>query len=104
MRAPIRAALIAGGAAVALTLGAAGALAATGGDDHPRVTRDDSVATSTPRPVPATTPPAAVVDGHGVDDPATHDVVDDHGVDDPATHDVGDDHGGSRGGGHGSDD
>ena len=90
MRAPIRAALIAGGAAVALTLGAAGALAATGADDHPRVTQDDSVATSTPRPVPATTPPAAVVD--------------DHGIDDPATHDVGDDHGGSRGGGHGSDD
>ncbi|KQR52266.1 hypothetical protein ASF88_11975 [Leifsonia sp. Leaf336] len=101
MRAPIRAALIAGGAAVALTLGAAGALAATGADDHPRVTQDDSVATSTststPRPVPATTPPAAVVDDHGVDDPAAHDVGDDHGVDDPATHDVGDDHGGSRG-------
>lgn len=103
MRAPIRAALIAGGAAIALALGTAGALAATGGDDPVRVSQDDAARTTTPRPVPTSAPPAVVVDDQGVDDPATHDISDDHGVDDPATHDMGDDHGGHSGG-HGSDD
>jgi hypothetical protein len=94
MRRLARLTLIAGSAVVALGLGTAAAVAATGpGDDGPRVVQQ------TVTPAPAGT--HDVGDDHGGDDPATHDVGDDHGGDDPATHDVGDDHGS---GGHGSDD
>lgn len=78
MRRLVGMALIGGGAVVALGLGTAAAVAATGDgrDDRPAV-----VQTVTPAPV--TTP------------------TDDRGTDNPATHDGGDDHGS---GGHGSDD
>src|SRR3954451_22782122 len=99
MRTLGRAALIAGGAVLALGLGTAAAVAATGdggGDDGVRVVQPGGstspmVEDRIPRPTPSD-PPSAVP----VPSPA-----DDHGVDDPATHDVGDDHGS---GGHGSDD
>ena len=92
----IRAVLIAGAAAAALSLGTAGAMAATAerpGDDGPRV-RHEVGATPDARPVPASTPGPVGV--HGADD-AAHDAGDDHG--DPAAHDAGDDHGT-----HGTDD
>ena len=127
MRTLGRAALIAGGAVLALGLGTAAAVAATGdggGDDAVRVVQpggttspmvEDRIPRSTPSDPPSAVPvpspaddhgaddPAThdVGDDHGADDPATHDVADDHGADDPATHDVGDDHGS---GGHGADD
>ncbi|MDR6969711.1 hypothetical protein [Leifsonia shinshuensis] len=110
MRTLGRAALIAGGAALALGLGTAAAVAATGdggGDDvrvvQPTGTPSPTVEDRIARPTPSD-PPSAVPlpgDDHGADDPATHDIGDDHGADDPATHDIGDDHGS---GGHGSDD
>lgn len=95
----IRAVLIAGAAAAALSLGTAGAMAATAerpGDDGSRVQHEVG-ATPGARPVPASTPgPVAV---RGTDDPA-HDAGDDHGDHgDPAAHDAGDDHAG-----HGTDD
>lgn len=104
MRALGRASLIAGGAVLALGLGTAAAVAATGdraGDDAPRVVQtpgtpapvmEDRTARPTPSDLP-TAVPVPAPDDHGADDPATHDVGDDHGADDPATHDIGDDHG-----------
>jgi hypothetical protein len=112
MRTMAKATWIAGGAAVALTLGTATAVAATGGgtDDGPRVVQSGTPAGEdrTPRPTPSDQPSPVPVGpstpgarGRGADDPATHDVGDDHGADDPATHDAGEHHGL---GGHGSDD
>ncbi|SEA98747.1 hypothetical protein [Leifsonia sp. 21MFCrub1.1] len=112
MRNSIRMAWIGGAAVVALGLGTAAAVAATGGtggDDRlhsvhqsgtPSPVLDDRIQ----RPTPSDPPTAVSVpapDDHGADDPAAHDLGDDHGADDPATHDVGDDHGS---GGHGADD
>lgn len=126
MRTMAKATWIAGGAAVALALGTATAVAATGGgtDDGPRVVQSGTPAGEdrTPRPTPSDQPSPVPVGpstpgagGRGADDPATHDVGDDHGTDDAATHDVGDDHGTDdpathdagddhRTGGHGADD
>lgn len=128
MRTGVRVTMIVGAAALALSAGTAGALAATtgrGGADDPPTVIEDRVGTPAPtatedasRPTPDAVPaPGPVGDdrggltgGHGADDPATHDVGDDHGADDPATHDVGDDHGADNpathdvGDDHGADD
>ena len=112
MRTLVTATLIAGGAAVALGLGTAAAVAATGDggrDDSSRIVQPSGTSSPViedriPRPTPSDLPtavPGPAPDDHGVDDPATHDVGAAHGLDDPATHDVGDDHGS---GGHGADD
>lgn len=119
MRTPIRAALIAGAAVVGLSVGTAGAMAATAerpGDDGPRVVQQGVGSPPAVRPVPASTPapvPVSVpgTDGHGgqggqgADDPTGRDTGDDHrrhGADDPAAHDSGDDH--RRHDGRGADD
>ena len=104
MRTLVKATLIAGSVAVALGLGTAAAVAATGDggrDDSPRTVQPSGTPSPVledriPRPTPSDLPtvvPVPASDDHGVDDPATHDVADDRGVDDPATHDVADDHG-----------
>jgi len=117
MRTLVKATLIAGSAAVALGLGTAAAVAATGDggrDDSPRIVQPSGTPSPVledriPRPTPSDVPtavPMPAPDDHGADDPAIHDVGDDHGsgghgADDPAGHDSGDDHGS---GGHGADD